>query len=58
MVAIARGLAALTAAAMLWGCSANNENVVDEERLLAAENDPDNWLSYGRTYAEQRFSPL
>ncbi len=31
---------------------------IDEQRLLAAESDPDNWLSYGRTYDEQRFSPL
>ena len=31
---------------------------IDQARLLAAENDPDNWLAYGRTYAEQRFSPL
>ena len=31
---------------------------IDEARLLAAEDDPDNWLSYGRTYDEQRFSPL
>jgi len=31
---------------------------VTEARLLAAEGDPDNWLSHGRTYAEQRYSPL
>jgi len=31
---------------------------VTEARLLSAEEDPDNWLSHGRTYAEQRFSPL
>ena len=31
---------------------------VTEQRLLAAEGDGDNWLSHGRTYAEQRFSPL
>ncbi|MFC4254806.1 PQQ-dependent dehydrogenase, methanol/ethanol family [Altererythrobacter xixiisoli] len=31
---------------------------VDEKRLLAAEDDPDNWMTHGRTYAEQRFSPL
>src|SRR5262245_14794312 len=33
---------------------------VDEARLLAA-NEPSNagqWMSYGRDYAEQRFSPL
>ena len=31
---------------------------VDDARLLAAEGDAANWLSYGRTYNEQRFSPL
>ncbi len=31
---------------------------ITEARLLAAEDDPDNWLSHGRTYAEQRYSPL
>jgi quinohemoprotein ethanol dehydrogenase len=31
---------------------------VDDKRLLAANADADNWLSYGRTYDEQRFSPL
>ena len=27
-------------------------------RLSAAGSDPDNWMSHGRTYAEERFSPL
>src|SRR5258708_20835653 len=27
-------------------------------RINAADRDPDNWMSYGRTYSEQRFSPL
>ena len=31
---------------------------VDSARLLAAEADGRDWLSYGRTYSEQRFSPL
>jgi glucose dehydrogenase len=31
---------------------------VDVKRLLAAADDGANWLSYGRTYDEQRFSPL
>jgi quinohemoprotein ethanol dehydrogenase len=32
--------------------------VVDAARLVAADQDVNNWLSYGRTYDEQRFSPL
>jgi alcohol dehydrogenase (cytochrome c)/quinohemoprotein ethanol dehydrogenase len=31
---------------------------VDDQRLLAAADDGANWLTYGRTYDEQRFSPL
>lgn len=31
---------------------------VDAARLTAAENEPGQWLSHGRTYWEQRFSPL
>jgi PQQ-dependent dehydrogenase (methanol/ethanol family) len=31
---------------------------VDAQRLTAANSDANNWLSYGRTYDEQRFSPL
>ncbi|MGI9247546.1 MAG: PQQ-dependent dehydrogenase, methanol/ethanol family [Woeseiaceae bacterium] len=31
---------------------------VDAERLLAANDEPENWMSHGRTYDEQRFSPL
>ena len=31
---------------------------VDGPRLLAAESEPESWMSYGRTYSEQRYSPL
>ena len=31
---------------------------VDDSRLLHADDDAANWLTYGRTYSEQRFSPL
>jgi len=31
---------------------------VDASRLLAADSEPGSWMSYGRTYSEQRFSPL
>jgi PQQ-dependent dehydrogenase (methanol/ethanol family) len=31
---------------------------VDKERLVGADSDPSNWLTHGRTYDEQRFSPL
>ena len=31
---------------------------IDQARLNNAENDPDNWLNYGRGYSEQRYTPL
>src|SRR5690606_35669681 len=31
---------------------------VDEARLLAADSEPGQWMAYGRTYDEQRYSPL
>jgi len=31
---------------------------VDARRMAEADHDPGNWMSYGRTYSEQRFSPL
>ncbi len=31
---------------------------IDDERINSAEGEPENWLAYGRTYEEQRFSPL
>lgn len=31
---------------------------VDGRRIIAADSEPGNWMSHGRTYSEQRFSPL
>lgn len=31
---------------------------VNTDRIINADNEPQNWLSHGRTYNEQRFSPL
>ena len=31
---------------------------VDGERIVNADDEPGNWLAHGRTYDEQRFSPL
>lgn len=62
------GTAIIVATMMLSACSpesstekalyANNAANVDAARLSDAGNDPDNWMSNGRTYAEERFSPL
>lgn len=32
--------------------------LIDDDRINNAESEPGNWLAYGRTYEEQRFSPL
>jgi PQQ-dependent dehydrogenase (methanol/ethanol family) len=31
---------------------------VDGDRIVNADSEPGNWMSHGRTYAEQRYSPL
>jgi len=31
---------------------------VSDAQIAKAERQPENWLTYGRTYSEQRFSPL
>ena len=32
--------------------------MIDEKRINNADSEPGNWLAHGRTYEEQRFSPL
>lgn len=32
--------------------------MVDSKRLIQANDEPGNWMSHGRTYSEERFSPL
>ncbi|HIF92311.1 MAG: PQQ-dependent dehydrogenase, methanol/ethanol family [Myxococcales bacterium] len=65
---------ALTAAAFLTlvtlvSCAVGHESghdsvamsptaAVDAKRLMNADAEPESWMSYGRTYSEQRFSPL
>ena len=31
---------------------------IDNERLANADSEPENWLAHGRTWSEQRYSPL
>ena len=53
-------LAAAAAGAVfaLAACAGRGPADVDGARIAAADKEPGNWLSHGRTYAEQRFSPL
>ncbi len=38
--------------------TALNYTTVDGQRIENADTEPGNWLAHGRTYSEQRFSPL
>lgn len=52
-------LALLAATGALTSCNeAMSESGINAERLLGAQSDDANWLTYGRNYEEQRFSPL
>jgi quinohemoprotein ethanol dehydrogenase len=56
-----RTLVAVAALAVLSACGAPQGGkgaAVDDARLAAGDVDGANWLSYGRTMDEQRFSPL
>ncbi|HEV7444456.1 MAG TPA: PQQ-dependent dehydrogenase, methanol/ethanol family [Steroidobacteraceae bacterium] len=48
---------AVSLVVVLSACGAQHPPV-DAARLTAADGDTANWLTYGRTYDEQRFSPL
>jgi quinohemoprotein ethanol dehydrogenase len=49
----------VAAAGAFWPASAAELAAnVDDNRILQADRDSANWLTYGRTYSEQRFSPL
>jgi PQQ-dependent dehydrogenase (methanol/ethanol family) len=49
--------AAFAAATLLAGCGGGTADV-DGKRIAAADDTPGEWLTHGRTYGEQRFSPL
>ena len=48
-VAEEQSTTAVTATAMV---------AVDGNRIINADSEPGNWLTHGRTYDEQRYSPL
>ncbi len=56
-----RATAALIALALGLGLASCNRAAgddIDDARLLAAQGDDANWITYGRNYEEQRYSPL
>src|SRR5579859_4754631 len=44
--------------ALLLSVSCSRQKIVDDATLRAADQDSANWLMYGRTYDDHRFSPL
>ncbi|HUG25422.1 PQQ-dependent dehydrogenase, methanol/ethanol family [Piscinibacter sp.] len=46
------------AAVLVPAQAASGAANVDGERIRQADREPGNWMSHGRTYDEQRFSPL
>ena len=57
------GALLLSAALLGWGCEVvsgaeTGGEPVNAQRIANADAEPGNWLSYGRTYGEQRYSPL
>jgi alcohol dehydrogenase (cytochrome c)/quinohemoprotein ethanol dehydrogenase len=58
--ALARAIVALLCTLSLGSVRAADgvDTRVDGARIANADRDPGNWLTYGRTYSEQRYSPL
>jgi quinohemoprotein ethanol dehydrogenase len=51
-------IAILFVAGMAVAHGADSPAAVTQQRLEQADQDPGQWMSYGRTWSEQRFSPL
>lgn len=58
LLAISGAAAALCIFLLGIAQAADVQHPVDGTRIANAEGDPGNWLTYGRTYSEQRYSPL
>jgi PQQ-dependent dehydrogenase (methanol/ethanol family) len=58
-MSVVKGLAAVCGAMLmvLGGCAKPPADV-DGARIARADAEPQNWMSYGRTYGEARYSPL
>jgi quinohemoprotein ethanol dehydrogenase len=50
--------AAVAVVVVLGLAAAQSVNVIDTARLTSADRDAGNWLMYGRTYDDHRYSPL
>jgi PQQ-dependent dehydrogenase (methanol/ethanol family) len=54
----ASGLVMLVTLLVACTGATTSPRAVDGSRIAAADSQPGNWLTHGRTYSEQRFSPL
>ena len=50
--------AAVAVVAIFGLAAAQSVDVIDSARLTGADRDAGNWMMYGRTYDDHRFSPL
>ncbi len=57
-VYLAISLAVLSACSKPSDQEKRGSAAVDGARIIAANSEPGNWMSHGRTYDEQRYSPL
>ncbi len=55
---LSRAMIAAASLLMLGAAESSDPARVDQARLLAADNNAGEWMSGGRTFDEQRFSPL
>jgi quinohemoprotein ethanol dehydrogenase len=51
-------LVLLCAVSAIAAAAGDGAASVDEARIVAADREPGSWLAHGRTYDEQRYSPL
>ena len=52
------GVKVVAGIAFAGACAAHGPADVDTQRIIHADREPGNWMSVGRTYDEQRYSPL
>ena len=55
---LAAALAATSFGSVAAPAAGGGAATVDGARIIAADSEPQNWLTHGRTYGEQRYSPL
>jgi len=52
------GITLIVAGMVLRNCTTSDKWLPEEDKRIADESNTSDWLAYGRTHSEQRFSPL